>query len=157
MAGSGVRVEGGNPVRMLVSIVAPLLGLLVILNGCSVTVAHNGDVESGTVKMDGIVNGYASIHGLSEWDGNVVDIGVLKFKRGEIVHVEIWPLVGVGVGVAGVRLRVLPFEVGIGSLSYHPKPPKAAGKKSDEDDDDHDDHDNHDDDDDTGEGGNERE
>ncbi len=127
--------------RMLVSIVPPLLGLLVILNGCSVTVAHNGDVESGTVEMDGIVNGYASIHGLSEWDGNVVDVGVLEFKRGEIAHVEIWPLVGVGVGVAGVRLRVLPFEVGIGSLGYHPKPPK---KKSH--DDDHDDHDDHGDD-----------
>lgn len=128
------------------------------LTGCSVSIGHRKDTETGTVEMRGIVNGYASINGLSEWDGDVIEASVLKFRRGEIVQVEVWPIVGVGVGVAGLRLRVLPLEVGIGALFYHPRPP-GAGKRQAVDHDDHDDHDaddaddaDHNDDDDDGNG-----
>ena len=56
----------------------------------------------------------------------IFEAGIFGAARcGEIATLDLWPLFGVGVGLAGVRIRILPFEFAIGTLFYHPKPPRS--------------------------------
>ncbi len=53
---------------------------------------------------------------LGEYDGNILDASFLGTgeRKGELVMVDLWPFVGVGVGLVGARIRILPLEIGLG-------------------------------------------
>ncbi|MFQ5655282.1 MAG: hypothetical protein ACE5GW_11205 [Planctomycetota bacterium] len=101
------------------------LSLCPILAGC-LHVSVRGDRDPAGVRAGGIANGFASYVPVPERNGPFLDAGVDLFgdgrHSGEVVHLDLWPIFGIGVGVAGARLRILPIEVGVGTLFYHPRP-----------------------------------
>ena len=100
--------------RIVIGIAAA--GLL--LGGCSVI--NVGAYEHPPrVEMDGWVNGYAAAKGIRPWDGNIVKLNL--FSHGEIISAEVWPLAEAGIGAIGARLQVLPLEIALGALWYHPE------------------------------------
>ena len=105
------------------AIALPLVGLLALpLAGC-VSLKMGAGPGSSLVRIEGPVNAHVSAEAPQRGDA-VVDVGVLGNTRrhGEIVSVDVWPLVGVGVGLAGARASVLGLEVGVGTLLYDPAP-----------------------------------
>ena len=80
------------------------------------------------LEMKGLLNVHGSIDGLNSWDGEtLLDFGLFTNTQGraEIVSLELGPLAGVGVGIVGARARVLPLEIGVGTLFYNPRRTKA--------------------------------
>ena len=65
---------------------------------------------------------------LHEYDGNILDATFLGTgeRKGELIMVDLWPFVGVGVGPLGFRLRVLPLEIGLGIGFYAPSQPTGT-------------------------------
>jgi hypothetical protein len=115
-----------------------MTAVLAAASGCSLKVGtRNGEHSNTALRMRGLVNGYVSVDALRPYDGNILELGVLgaSTRHGEIVSVDVWPLVGIGVGVVGVRTRVLVFETGIGVLFYDPKPPPRYVPAREEEDD----------------------
>ena len=57
-------------------------------------------------------------------DGKILRIGLwhMDERPGEIVSLDVWPLVGFGVGLVGVRAHVPPFNTGVGEIWYQPVP-----------------------------------
>jgi hypothetical protein len=98
-----------------------LLPLLLLLPAC-VSVRVGPDDEFFRVR--GLAHAHASVNGLDDYDGSLLDIGILTNTRGrgELVSVEVGPLAGVGVGLFGARARVLPLELGAGVGFYDPRP-----------------------------------
>ncbi len=88
------------------------------LGGCSV-INVGAYKHPPRVEMDGWVNGYASAKGIRPWDGNIIKLNVLC--RGELLSAEVWPLAEAGIGGIGARLQVLPLEIALGALFYHPE------------------------------------
>ncbi|MHC4078255.1 MAG: hypothetical protein ACYST0_07410, partial [Planctomycetota bacterium] len=88
----------------------PLLALLLITPGC-ITFRLSAE-DDPSLKMSGLGTAYAGYSGFDEWDGNLISLGLLggSGRAGEFFSLDIWPLGGVGVGVAGARVRVLPLE-----------------------------------------------
>ena len=89
------------------------------------------------LNMEGLASGYASYSGIRPWNGTLVDLGLLRNTRqdNELVSVEIWPLLDVGVGLVGMRAKVLPFEAGLGTLAYQPRPHDYVDHDDDADED----------------------
>ena len=101
-----------------------LLGLLLLTPSCiSFRLSAEDDPS---IRASGIGTAYAGYSGFDEWDGSIIKLGLFggDGRAGEFFSLDIWPLGGVGLGLAGARVRVLPFEVGAGALLYHPKLPK---------------------------------
>ncbi len=101
-----------------------LLGLLLLTPSCiSFRLSAEDDPQ---IRASGLGTAYVGYTGFDEWDGNIIKLGLFggDGRAGEFFSLDIWPLGGVGLGVAGARVRVLPFEVGAGALLYHPKLPK---------------------------------
>jgi len=107
------------------------LSALALTSSCvSITV---GTDDAG-LEMDGIVNGYVSAAALRAYDGDIIRFGFLDdTKEDELLSFDLWPLVGFGVGVAGARIRILPFELAIGTLFYSPKNPHYKWAEEDGD------------------------
>ena len=109
----------------------PLFGLLLLTftPGC-INFRVSAD-DDPVVKISGLGTAYAGYSGIDEWDGNILNLGLFSgtARKGEFFSLDIWPLGGFGVGIAGARVRVLPFEMGAGVLFYQPKLP---GKKHDD-------------------------
>ena len=80
--------------------------------------------DSAVMSVAGIVNGHVSLDALPTYDGSVFELGILSdtYGPGEVASIELWPLAGVGIGVVGLRLRVLFLEAALGGLFYHPEP-----------------------------------
>ena len=60
------------------------------------------------------------VHGPGpEYDGDIIDLSILGTgaRKGELIHVGIWPFVGVGVGALGVLIRDLGA-----TLTFRPDP-----------------------------------
>ncbi len=101
-----------------------LLGLLLLTPSCiSFRLSAEDDPS---IRASGIGTAYAGYSGFDKWDGTIIKLGLFggEGRSGEFFSLDIWPLGGVGLGVAGARVRVLPFEVGAGALLYHPRLPK---------------------------------
>ncbi len=101
-----------------------LLGLLLLTPSCiSFRLSAEDDPQ---IRASGLGTAYVGYTGFDEWDGNIIKLGLFggDGRAGEFFSLDIWPLGGVGLGVAGARVRVLPFEVGAGALLYHPRMPK---------------------------------
>jgi hypothetical protein len=107
----------------LLQLHAPLFALaLTIASGCSLKLGV--EKESAAIRMRGLADGYASLNALRPYDGTLVEAGILgaSGRGGEIVALDVWPIAGAGVGIAGGRLRLLFAEVGLGILFYSPRP-----------------------------------
>ncbi len=102
---------------------------LASLSGCtSFEVKAAG--EPARLETGGLASGYLALNGIRPYDQRLFYVGIFKKWRDEfeVVTLDVWPLVGVGVGLAGVRVQLLPLEVAVGVLAYHPKP--RSGKKT---------------------------
>lgn len=109
---------------------------LIMMTGC-VSLEIKAQDCPLRLDMDGLASGHASYSGIRSWDGSLVNIGLLGNSRqnNELASVELWPLIDVGVGVVGVRAKVLAFELGLGMLAYQPKPQDYINHDDDDDDD----------------------
>lgn len=69
-------------------------------------------------------NVYLSTDDLRSYDGDVLRVDILSDRQqpGEIIGLDVWPLMGVGVGLLGARANVGPVGLGLGTLFYRPLP-----------------------------------
>jgi hypothetical protein len=101
-----------------------LLAVLFLAPGC---ISFRLSAESDpSIRASGLGNAYAGYSGVDEWDGDIIKLGLLggHGRDGEIFSLDIWPLGGVGIGLAGARVRILPIEFGAGALFYKPTLPR---------------------------------
>jgi hypothetical protein len=100
--------------------------LLCFAPGC-IGVSVGTDDEK-FIEYRGLGTAYAAMPGFDDYDGKIIRLGLFRRSSAgfELVSAEVWPLAKVGVGVAGARVRVLPFEVGAGILAYHPEPKRRV-------------------------------
>lgn len=112
--------------RIVVAFMATLLS-----SGC-VSVRIGTEEKPSGLEMKGLANGYASVHGIRPYDGALFELGILdqSSRSGEFeaVSLELWPIFALGVGLAGARVQVLPFDLGVGALFYDPDPPSWEGE-----------------------------
>ena len=108
----------------------PALSLFLLIAPSCISFRLTAD-QQPSVKMRGLGTAYAGVSGIDEWDGNLIRLGLFQgtARAGEFFSLDIWPFGGVGVGVVGARVRVLPFEVGAGALLYHPRLPHRPEKE----------------------------
>ncbi len=112
------QLRGNEERNMNLKIVMGIALGSLALGGCSVI--NVGAYEHPPrVEMDGWVNGYAAAKGIRPWDGNIVKLNL--FSHGEIISAEVWPLAEAGIGFIGARVQVLPLEIALGALFYHPE------------------------------------
>ena len=96
---------------------------LVMLTGC-LSLQIKANERPLRLDMEGLASGYVSYSGIRPWDGTIVDFGLLSNAKqdNELISLEVWPLVEVGAGLVGMRLKVLPIDMGLGVLFYQPQP-----------------------------------
>jgi hypothetical protein len=116
---------------------------LFLLPSCiSLNFGDEGDPPP--VRVRGLVSGHAQLSGFEDYQGPLLglDLGH-DIDRGELVALDVGPIFGVGIGVAGARLRVWPLDIGLGLLFYDASPPEesapegAPADRSDRPEDDH--------------------
>ena len=102
-----------------------LLGLL-STPGC-ISFSIGTDRDPARVEVDGFAEGYIRADALKPYDGTLLRFGLLTEaeRHGEIFSLDVWPLFGVGIGLVGARVRILPIEAGLGILFYRPRPAKV--------------------------------
>ena len=93
------------------------------LSGC-LTLKVGAKSEPPQIKARGLVNAHFTATGFEPYGGHVLKAGLFgdSNRAGEIVSLDVWPIAGVGVGLVGARVRLLPLEMGVGVLGYDPKP-----------------------------------
>ena len=98
--------------------------VLVFAAGC-LSISIGTESRPERFQVEGLASGYLTASALGPYDGTFFDFGLFhKTQRpGEIVSVDLWPIVGAGVGVVGARVRLFAIEFGLGALFYHPKAP----------------------------------
>jgi hypothetical protein len=97
-----------------------------LLLGCSVRVGARPDSKG--IDVSGLAGGYASVNGIRPYDGTIVEMALFEESRRsrefEVASLEVWPLAGLGVGLAGARAQLLFLDVGLGVIAYKPKAPQ---------------------------------
>jgi len=80
------------------------------------------------------IDGYFNTDGLREYDGNIVDVSFIGTgaRKGELLHLEVWPFFGVGIGLFGVRAQILPLDFGFGTAFYEPSAETGDGDGAEE-------------------------
>ncbi len=98
------------------------LVLLCVLTGCVSVVVARDARGPGRVESSGFISGVVDFNGIAEYDGTIVRFGILTNmpRRGELVGIDVWPILGVGIGFLGARVQVLPLQVGVGAFWYEP-------------------------------------
>lgn len=109
---------------MAIGCAAALAGL----SGCMSVRAGLGG-ETPSFQIDGLGTAYAAMPGVSAYNGNILTFDLFRERGvpGEWIRLGIWPLGGIDLGLLGVRLKLLPFEVGAGTLFYQPRKAGAPG------------------------------
>ena len=95
---------------------------LFLLPSCiSLRFSDEGDPP---VRVRGIANAYADVVGFEDYQGPLLGLDLIhNLAEGELVALDVGPIFGLGIGVAGARLRVWPIDIGLGALFYEPSPP----------------------------------
>lgn len=111
------------------------------LMGCTTKLSVSGDKKPLQIKSAGIVNSYAACNGFRPYDGTIIEAGIFNSsdRWGNLASLDVWPLGGIGLSAVGARVKILPFEVGVGILGCDPRPEyywkekhhKEATKKED--------------------------
>ena len=107
-----------------------------LLPGC-LSLSLRTEQHDPALAVSGIVDGYVTPDALGSYDGELLHAGLFgsSARKGEIASLDVWPLFGVGIGVVGARVRVLPIEAALGTLFYEPSRPRHAAADDDVDDD----------------------
>jgi len=107
-----------------------LAAVLVLTSGC-IRLKTGFYPESYKADFQGWFKGYASYKEMPTWDGTFLKIATFddNERPGEMLTLDIPFLAGVGIGLLGARVRILPFALGVGTIAYDPKPHTKAEKK----------------------------
>ncbi|MBX3727926.1 MAG: hypothetical protein KF858_01980 [Candidatus Sumerlaeia bacterium] len=102
--------------------ILPLLGLALASSGC-IAIGMGPKHFQNKLSFEAGIGGYASMREIRKYDGEIlqIDIASNRQQNGELLNVDVWPLVGVGLGPLGVRAHLTFFGAGIGSLFYVPE------------------------------------
>ncbi len=100
-----------------------LLLVAVVLGGC-VSFRIGSDAEPPEFRWQGWGNAFGTIGSLPEYDGAILSAHLFRGGKhtGEIAAIDIWPVLGLDVGVLGLRGRLFNLEAGAGTLFYEPRP-----------------------------------
>jgi len=95
----------------------------VLMTGC-ISIQVGTERNSSGLQIKGLANGYVTLGGIDSYSGKILKFGLFSGSEGsgEVASLDLWPMFGVGVGVVGARVQVLPLQVGLGTLFYEPKP-----------------------------------
>lgn len=99
-----------------------LLGL--ISTGC-LSLNLGTDTSMPDYDFEGLGSAYASLTEIPPFDGTILEAHLIddeQTDQDELVSLEIWPLGRIDVGLFGARLKLLPIELGAGTLFYAPLP-----------------------------------
>ncbi len=111
---------------------AKILAIALAAAGLSACTTMNMNVKDAQPEFPEIhpFDWYFNTDGMTEYDGDIVDLSFLGTgaRQGELVHVSIWPFVGVGVGAAGFRAQILPLDFGLGTILYKPSAATGGGE-----------------------------
>ena len=82
------------------------------------------DAEPLEFEMEGWGNAFATMGDLPEYDGAILQAHLFRGgkRTGEIAAIDIWPILGLDLGVLGLRGRLFNLEAGAGTLFYRPLP-----------------------------------
>ncbi|MHC5066007.1 MAG: hypothetical protein ACYTG5_18760 [Planctomycetota bacterium] len=121
-----------GPLTMNLLTKLSLLTALPLLAGCfSLRMGDNTRDEDKFFEIDGLASAYGNIVSFDEYDGPNYGIDILSnLGDGEVAAVDLGPIFGVGVGLAGFRLRIWPIDFGIGVLAYDPEDANHINKSS---------------------------
>jgi hypothetical protein len=100
-----------------------LIGIVALAaTGCSTFRAGPGRVQD-SFGYKGVVGGYATASEFREYDGDILqaDLWSDSQQSGELLNLDIWPVLGIGIGAFGVRAHIATLGAGLGFLFYHPK------------------------------------
>ena len=106
-----------------------LSGLAILTSSLAVLVcAGCAEIRIGTSKepifeMEGLGTAYVTATGVPEYDGTILRANILRggAHTGEIASASVWPLAELGIGVLGIRARVVMLEAAVGTLLYQPR------------------------------------
>jgi len=112
-------------------IVCLLTAALVLTSVGCIRVKAGFYPESYKADFQGWFKGYASYKEMPAWDGTFLKIATFddSERPGEFLTLDIPFLAGVGIGPIGVRIRILPFALGVGTIAYDPKPHYGRAEK----------------------------
>ncbi len=122
--------EGPLTMKLLTKL--SLLSLVPLLSACfSLRMGDNTKDEDKFFEVDGLASAYGNIVSFDEYDGPNYGIDILSnLGDGEVAAVDLGPIFGVGVGLAGFRLRIWPIDFGIGVLAYDPEDANHVNKSA---------------------------
>ncbi len=102
------------------------LGACAALSACTTA---NVNLEDRTAFPDPSFDYHVGFDGMTDYDGNLLDARILGdgSGNGSIASVDLGPLAGVSVGLAGFNVRVLPLELGLGIGWYRSAPAADDG------------------------------
>jgi len=109
-----------------------------VLAACVVAVSGCGSIDLKPVKdravaqLTGPLSGYFSTEGLA-WHDKIFSAGLISgtARSGELASIDIWPLGGFGIGLSGIRARILALEGALGTGLSPPQMPPAPKKPDD--------------------------
>jgi len=107
------------------------LCVLPVLSGCiSLRFGDSSRDENSFFEMNGLAHAYGEVVNWDDYDGPNFGIDVLSnLGDGEVAAVDLGPIFGVGVGLAGFRLRIWPIDFGVGVLAYDPEDANHINKR----------------------------
>lgn len=94
-----------------------------LCSGC-IALQIGTDAEPPEFEMKSWGNAFGTIGDLPEYDGAILSAHLFRGgkRTGEIAAIDIWPVIGVDVGVLGLKARLFNLEAGAGTLFYQPRP-----------------------------------
>jgi hypothetical protein len=94
------------------------------LAGCSTSLSVSEDKKPPQIKSAGLIDSYVACNGFRPYDGTFFEAEILDedSRWGGLASLDVWPIGGVGISVIGARIKILPFEAGLGILGYNPEP-----------------------------------
>lgn len=95
----------------------------VILSGCARLAIGTGE-EPPDFTFKGWGKAYVRISEIPKYDGNILDIRLMQSDphSGELVDINLWPLMELDLGLFGIRGKLFAFEAAAGTLFYYPDP-----------------------------------
>ncbi|MBT3340052.1 MAG: hypothetical protein HOM34_06725 [Planctomycetes bacterium] len=109
--------------------------VLTLTPSCTVFTASTA-ASPPSLEIGGLVSAVVTVNGIRPYGNQVVRATMFDDEEpsgfGSLASLDVWPLGGVGFSVAGFRLKVLVFEIGVGTLGYSPQPADYWGSAADE-------------------------
>ncbi len=99
----------------------PAVLALALGTGC-ISFRIGSDAEPPEFQMKGWGNAFATIGEIPDYEGSIVSAHLFRGGKhtGEIAAIDIWPVLGLNVGVLGLSGRLFNLEAGAGTLFYRP-------------------------------------